>query len=339
MIILLTGAAGFIGFHAAQRFLSEGHRVIGVDNLNNYYDVSLKKARLAELEKQAGFEFHKVDISDHEALSTAVNDKGITHILHLAAQAGVRYSLDNPRAYVKANVLGHLNILEFARHSGTVEHIAYASSSSVYGDREDGPFHETDKVRSPASLYAATKLSGEMLSESYQRLYGIAQTGLRFFTVYGPWGRPDMAYFIFTDKIMKGEPIDLYAPDEMCRDFTYVDDIINVLPTILATPPSSGHEIYNLGNSKPNTLMQLVEAVEAACGQEAKKIILGKQKGDVSNTFADVSAAERDFGFKPKMELTEGLKHFVKWYRNHNLRRHIHRHERTVVSSRWPWHR
>jgi len=315
MIILLTGAAGFIGFHAARQLLSEGHQVIGVDNLNNYYDVYLKHARLAVLQKHDGFEFHKVDISDHAALGAAAKDKGITHILHLAAQAGVRYSLDNPRAYVRANVLGHLNILEFARHSDTVEHIAYASSSSVYGDREDGPFSETDKVRSPASLYAATKLGGEMLAESYQRLYGIAQTGLRFFTVYGPWGRPDMAYFIFTNKIMKGQPIKLFAPDEMRRDFTYVDDIVEVLPKILKSPPQSGHEIYNLGNSKPNTLMQLVDAVEAACGTEAEKIILGKQKGDVSNTFADVSAAERDFGFKPKMELDEGLKRFVEWYR------------------------
>jgi len=319
MIILLTGTAGFIGFHAANRLLSEGHYVIGVDNLNNYYDVSLKRARLAKLLTHSNFEFHKVDISDHKALDIVVKDKSITHILHLAAQAGVRYSLDNPRAYVTSNVLGHLNILEFARHSETIECIAYASSSSVYGDREDGPFRETDKVRSPASLYAATKLSGEMLAESYQRLYGIPQTGLRFFTVYGPWGRPDMAYFIFTDKIMKGEPIELFAPDEMRRDFTYVDDIVDVFPTILANPPKSGHKIYNLGNSKPNTLMQLVEAVEVACGQEAEKIILGKQKGDVSNTFADVSAAERDFGFNPKMELREGLECFVEWYRGFSI--------------------
>ena len=314
MIILLTGAAGFIGFHAAHRLLSEGHRVIGIDNLNDYYDVSLKQSRLVELEKHEAFEFHKIDISDHAALDTSVTGKGITHILHLAAQAGVRYSLDNPRAYVQANVLGHLNILEFARHSGTVEHIAYASSSSVYGDREDGPFKETDKVCSPASLYAATKLGGEMLAESYQRLYGIAQTGLRFFTVYGPWGRPDMAYFIFTDKIMKRQPITLFAPDEMRRDFTYVDDIVGVLPNILANPPASGHKIYNLGNSKPNTLMQLVEAVEAACGKQGEKIILGKQKGDVSNTFADVSAAERDFGFSPNMDLREGIERFVEWF-------------------------
>lgn len=314
MIILLTGAAGFIGFHAARRLLYEGHHVIGIDSLNDYYDVSLKQARLAELKTYKAFEFHHVDISDHDALDVAAKGKGITHILHLAAQAGVRYSLDNPRAYVQANVMGHLNILELARHSGTLEHITYASSSSVYGDREDGPFAETDKVRSPASLYAATKLGGEMLAESYQRLYGIPQTGLRFFTVYGPWGRPDMAYFIFTDKIMKGEAITLFAPDEMRRDFTYVDDIVDVLPKILVSSPPSGHEIYNLGNSRPNTLMQLVSAVEAACGQEAEKIILGKQKGDVSNTFADVSAAERDFGFAPKTDLHEGVKQFVEWY-------------------------
>ncbi|WP_026942587.1 NAD-dependent epimerase/dehydratase family protein [Hellea balneolensis] len=314
MIILLTGTAGFIGFHAARRLLSEGHRVIGIDSLNDYYDVSLKYARLAELKSHENFEFYKVEISDHKALDVAAKDKGVTHILHLAAQAGVRYSLDNPRAYIQANVMGHLNILEFARHSGTVEHVAYASSSSVYGDREDGPFTETDKVRSPASLYAATKLGGEMLAESYQRLYGIPQTGLRFFTVYGPWGRPDMAYFIFTDKIMKGDPITLFAPDEMRRDFTYIDDIVDVLPKILSRPPSSGHEIYNLGNSKPNTLMQLVDAVEAACGRTGEKIILGKQNGDVSNTFADVSAAERDFGFAPKTDLHEGVKRFVEWY-------------------------
>ena len=317
MIILLTGAAGFIGFHAARRLLSEGHQVVGVDSLNDYYDISLKQARLAALNKYDGFEFHKVDIFDYAALTLATKNKAITHILHLAAQAGVRYSIDNPRAYVKANVMGHLNILEFARHSGSVEHIAYASSSSVYGDREDGPFRETDEVRSPASLYAATKLSGEMLAESYQSLYGIAQTGLRFFTVYGPWGRPDMAYFMFTDKILKGEPVTLFAPEEMRRDFTYVDDIVDVLPKILGSPPKSGHEIYNLGNSKPNTLMQLVDAVEAACGQKAKKIILGKQKGDVSNTFADVSAAERDFGFCPKVTLKHGIPEFVKWFKEY----------------------
>jgi len=316
MTILVTGAAGFIGFHAARKLLSEGHEVLGVDNLNDYYDVRLKQARLTELKTLKGFHFAEVDIADHKALEQTANEYTITHILHLAAQAGVRYSLDNPRAYVKSNVLGHLNILEFARHAGTVEHIAYASSSSVYGDREDGPFTETDKVRSPVSLYAATKIGGEMLAESYKNLYKIPQTGLRFFTVYGPWGRPDMAYFIFTNKILNGQPIDLYAPEDMRRDFTYIDDIVDVLSTILQSPPKSGHEIYNLGNSKPNSLMQLVDAVEVACGEEAEKIILDKQKGDVSNTFADVSAAERDFGFNPKTPLNDGIQKFVQWHRH-----------------------
>jgi len=316
MTILLTGSAGFIGFHAARKLLSEGHEVLGVDNLNDYYDVGLKQARLAELKTHKSFVFAEVDIADEAALVHATNDYSFTHILHLAAQAGVRYSLDNPRAYVSANVLGHLNILELARHSGTVNHIVYASSSSVYGEREDGPFRETDTVRSPASLYAATKLGGEMLAESYHRLYGIRQTGLRFFTVYGPWGRPDMAYFIFTEKVLAGKPITLYAPDQMRRDFTYIDDIAAVLPKILQSPSKSGHELYNLGNSKPNRLIRLVQEIEKACGKEATKVIECKQKGDVSSTFADVSAAERDFGFNPKTDLSEGIPLFVDWYRS-----------------------
>jgi UDP-glucuronate 4-epimerase len=319
MIVLLTGAAGFIGFHGAAKLLEAGHTVIGVDNLNEYYDVSLKKARLAQLEKYEGFEFHALDISVSGALEAALQGRQISHILHLAAQAGVRYSLENPRAYIASNVTGHLNILEYARHSGTVEHIAYASSSSVYGEREGGPFSETDRVRSPASLYAATKLSGEMLSESYARLYKLPQTGLRFFTVYGRWGRPDMAYFLFTQKILSGEPIRLFAPEVMRRDFTHVDDIVAVFPKILATPPVSNdapHEIYNLGNSKPNRLMQLVEAVEKACGRDAGKIIESQQKGDVTTTYADIGAASRDFGFDPKITLETGIPDFVEWYRS-----------------------
>jgi len=315
MTILLTGAAGFIGFHAARALLGQGRAVLGVDSLNDYYDPALKQARLAELRKLDGFEFAQLDLSDEEALEGAVSGHKITHILHLAAQAGVRYSLENPRAYVQANVMGHLNILELARHSDSVEHVVYASSSSVYGEREDGPFSETDRVRSPASLYAATKISGEMFAESYNRLYGIPCTGLRFFTVYGPWGRPDMAYFIFTDKIFKGEPITLFAPDEMRRDFTYIDDIIDVIPGILKAPPKSGHAIYNLGNSSPDKLMAMVRIIETACGRGAEKIIKGKQKGDVSATFADIFAAARDFGFDPKTGLEEGIPKFVKWYR------------------------
>lgn len=315
MDILLTGAAGFIGFHAARRLLAEGHRVVGVDNLNSYYDPALKQARLAELKRLDGFTFHQLDLAEQGTLEKALKGEAITHILHLAAQAGVRYSLEDPHSYVRSNVMGHLNVLEYARHSDSVEHVAYASSSSVYGEREPGAgFKETDRVRQPASLYAATKLGGEMISESYARLYGIPQTGLRFFTVYGPWGRPDMAYWIFTQKILAGEPITLFAPDVMQRDFTFVDDIVAVLPIILATPPE-GHAIYNLGNSAPNKLADLVSAVEAACGEKAVTDIQPQQAGDVRATFADISAAERDFGFSPKTDLRNGIAEFVVWYR------------------------
>jgi len=316
MEILLTGTAGFIGFHAAQRLLDEGHSVIGIDNLNEYYSVSLKSARLKLLKTHPNFSFHKLDLSETGVLESTLGKTRVTHILHLAAQAGVRYSLKNPHSYVQSNVVGHLNILEYARHSETVEHIAYASSSSVYGERETGTgFKETDQVRDPASLYAATKLSGELLSESYARLYNIPQTGLRFFTVYGPWGRPDMAYWIFAQKILAGEPITLFAPELMKRDFTYIDDIIDVLPKVLKRP-AKGHEIFNLGNSAPNNLYDLVHAVEAACGRKAEIIIKPQQAGDVRKTFADISAAQNAFGFSPQTELQTGISKFVDWYRD-----------------------
>ncbi|GHA85241.1 UDP-N-acetylglucosamine 4-epimerase [Algimonas arctica] len=314
--ILVTGAAGFIGFHASQKLMASGFRVLGVDNLNDYYTPALKQARLNVLKAQPNFEFSELDISDHDALFRATEGTSLTHILHLAAQAGVRYSLENPRAYVDSNIVGHLNILELARHTPGLKHLAYASSSSVYGDRDGGPFHENDSVRKPASLYAATKLGGEMMAESYASLYGIPQTGLRFFTVYGAWGRPDMAYFIFTDRILNDQPITLFAPDKMRRDFTFVGDIVRILPTLMRMPPKTGHAIYNLGNNNPNTLMELVVAVEEACGREAKnKIILPKQAGDVSNTYANVDAAGRDFGFAPSTPLSEGVPKFVDWYR------------------------
>lgn len=315
--VLVTGAAGFIGFHASVQLLDAGFQVVGMDNLNDYYDTALKQARLDRLRAYASFEFHKVDIADQTAVNDALQKQDITHILHLAAQAGVRYSLENPSAYVQSNLVGHLNILEYARHSDTVEHVVYASSSSVYGDREGGPFSEGDIVRRPASLYAATKIGGEMMAESYHSLYKIPQTGLRFFTVYGPWGRPDMAYFIFTDKIFKGDPITLFAPDEMYRDFTYVDDIVEVLPTILQNPPKRGHEIYNLGNSSPNSLKQLVDCVEKSCGMKAEKIIAPKQNGDVSRTFADVRAAQKCFGFNPSTDLESGILKFAEWYKGY----------------------
>jgi UDP-glucuronate 4-epimerase len=315
MDILLTGAAGFIGFHAAKRLLAEGHNIIGVDNLNEYYDSALKQARLGILKENPNFTFHPLELAEKNALETAFGSTPITHILHLAAQAGVRYSLKNPHSYVQSNVMGHLNVLEFARHRDTIEHIAYASSSSVYGEREPvSGFKETDRVRHPASLYAATKLSGEMISESYAQLYGLRQTGLRFFTVYGPWGRPDMAYWIFTQKILAGEPITLFAPEIMQRDFTYVDDITSVFPRLLTTPPTS-HDIYNLGNSSPHKLLDLVQSVEAACGREAKTIIKPQQAGDVRSTFADISRAQAAFGFAPKTDLSDGISNFVDWYK------------------------
>jgi len=254
------------------------------------------------------------------ALTNTMKGHKVTHILHLAAQAGVRYSLENPHTYIQSNIMGHLNVLEFARHSKTVEHIAYASSSSVYGERESrAGFKETDRVRNPASLYAATKLSAELLSESYSRLYGIRQTGLRFFTVYGPWGRPDMAYWIFGQKILAGEPITLFAPDKMSRDFTYIDDIINVMPRVLKTTPAA-HEIYNLGSAAPCKLMRLVEAVETACGRKAKITILPQQAGDVKSTFANINAAQKQFGFQPTIKLEDGIADFLSWFKIWSIR-------------------
>ncbi len=316
MIILLTGAAGFIGFHAAKACLTQGHTVIGIDSLNDYYDIALKQARLSELQAHEAFEYHTLDIADDMALEP-FRARGITHILHLAAQAGVRHSIDDPRAYIRANIMGHLEVLEFARHCKTLEHLVYASSSSVYGERAqtEQAFRESDITRAPSSLYAASKISGEMLAESYTQLYKIPQTGLRFFTVYGPWGRPDMAYFIFTEKVLRGEPITLFAPDEMHRDFTYIDDISAILPIILAAPPDQKHMIYNLGNSNACKLMALVEAVEHACGKKAILDIQPKQKGDVSRTLSDITSAKKAFGFDPKTDLSRGVSAFVDWYK------------------------
>ena len=321
MRIFLTGCAGFVGFHAAMKLLHEGHHVIGVDNLNDYYDPSLKRARLKVLQAYSDFEFHTVDIVDHASLQRVADGQDITHIFHLAAQAGVRYSLENPRSYADANLMGHLNVLELARNTGGLQHFVYASSSSVYGDREGGDFREDDVTRSPVSLYAATKVGGEMLTESYARLYGIAMTGLRFFTVYGPYGRPDMAYYMFIDKVLRGETITLFAPDEMERDFTYIDDIIAVVPRLLEQVPEliegRRHEIYNLGNSSPAKLRELVSAVETACGMTANIEVKGKQAGDVSRTFANIDKAQKNLGFDPKMPLDEGIQLCVDWYRNY----------------------
>ena len=290
MTILVTGAAGFIGSHLCRALLASGEQVVGVDNLNDYYAPALKLGRLERLAKYEGFRFSQCDIADDGALEKVISPNDVRVVVNLAAQAGVRYSIENPRAYGRSNLTGYLNVLEFSRAAKNLQHLVYASSSSVYGDRTDGPFGESDIVRKPSSLYAATKISGEMMSQSYVHLYGIPMTGLRFFTVYGTWGRPDMAYWIFTEKILRGEPIKLFAAGEMFRDFTYIDDIIAALTTIVDTPPKGDlHEIYNLGNSKPTGLMDLVEAVETACGQEAEKIYLPKQMGDVSETFAGIS--------------------------------------------------
>ncbi len=317
MTILITGAAGFIGHHLALALLSAGRQVVGVDSLNDYYDPDLKRARLERLARHEGFRFHQLDLAEDGALERAVSPDTLSHIVNLAAQAGVRWSITNPRAYIRSNLDGYANVLEFARAAKNLKHLVYASSSSVYGDRTGGPFRESDPVTRPASLYAATKISGEMLSESYVNLYGIPMTGLRFFTVYGAWGRPDMAYWIFTEKILKGEPIDIFAAGEMRRDFTYIDDIIAALLRIVETPPAGEHlhEIYNLGNSRPTPLMRLVETIEKACGREAKKNFLPKQMGDVSNTFADISRAQAAFDYAPKTTIRDGLPVFVNWYR------------------------
>lgn len=321
MSIFVTGAAGFIGSHLCKALLASGMSVIGVDSLNDYYDPALKRARLETLAGYERFRFHALDLTDEDALDRAVEKSEITHIVHLAAQAGVRYSLENPRAYVRSNVAGHLNVLELARHAPNLKHMAYASSSSVYGERDAGPFSEDDLTRHPVSLYAATKLSGEMLSESYAKLYGLPLSGLRFFTVYGAWGRPDMAYWIFTEKILKGDPITLFSPNEMSRDFTYIDDIVSGISALIETdvPLSAGrrHEIYNLGNHTPTPLMELVEAVETACGKKAETIIKPRQPGDVSTTYADVEKAGKAFGFEPKTKISDGIPVFVNWYKDY----------------------
>lgn len=314
--ILVTGAAGFIGYSASKKLLDDGYKLIGIDNINDYYDTDLKRARLSLLKKYKNFTFHEGDITNQADLENAIKGHKLNYILHLAAQAGVRHSLKDPHAYIQSNVLGHLNILELARHTPDLEHLIYASSSSVYGDRSNLPFIETDLVRSPVSLYAATKLSGELLSESYHNLYKIPMTGLRFFTVYGPWGRPDMAYYIFTQKILNSEPITLFAPDAMRRDFTYIDNIVNVLPKIISRKHQGTHKVYNLGNSSPTPLTELVEAIERACGKKADIIIKPKQNGDVFETYADVTKAKHDFNFDPYTPLDQGILNFVNWYKN-----------------------
>ncbi|MDF1721913.1 MAG: NAD-dependent epimerase/dehydratase family protein [Minwuia sp.] len=325
MTILVTGAAGFIGYHVSQRLLARGDQVIGVDNLNDYYDVNLKQDRLAKLQAQAGFSLRQVDISDFEALKVSLSDIGlISGIVHLAAQAGVRYSLTNPHAYLQANLAGHLNMLEIARHKDGLDHMVYASSSSVYGGNKDLPFSVDDRVDHPVSLYAATKKADELMSHCYAHLYRVPQTGLRFFTVYGPWGRPDMAMWLFTKAILAGEPIRVFNNGEMQRDFTYIDDIVTGVVASLDNPPADGGEgappyrIYNIGNHKAEPLMRMIGLIEDALGRKAEKIMEPMQPGDVPATYADIEAIRRDIGFEPSTPIDVGIPAFIDWYRSYH---------------------
>lgn len=323
MAVLLTGAAGFIGYHVSQRLLSRGDSVVGIDNLNDYYDVALKQARLDRLQQHKGFTFHRLDISDHEALTKTVGAvDGIDKVVHLAAQAGVRYSLTNPFAYVQANLVGHMAILELCRHLPACEHLVYASSSSVYGGNTKLPFSVDDRTDTPVSLYAATKRADELMSHSYGHLYGLPQTGLRFFTVYGPWGRPDMALYIFTKAILEGRPIRVFNNGDMKRDFTYVDDIVSGVVAALDKPPivdgAAPHRVYNIGNHRSEPLMRLIEVLETALGEKAEINFEPMQPGDVKETYADISAIQRDLGFAPTTPIDVGVPNFVAWYRDYH---------------------
>lgn len=316
--ILVTGAAGFIGHATAHRLLQRGERVIGIDNVNDYYDPALKAARLATFDNHADFTFIRMDVSDVAAVAALVRDHGIVRVIHLAAQAGVRYSLENPFAYEKSNLAGHLSVMEACRHAPDFQHLVYASSSSVYGDKPMGGagFTEDEGAVDPVSLYAATKRACELMSRSYAHLYGFPQTGLRFFTVYGPWGRPDMAYFSFTQKIMRGEPIEVYGEGKMARDFTYIDDIVDGVVGALDNAPARGeHRVLNIGDSHPVGLMAMIETLENALGRKAEKIMRPMQPGDVTATYADVTKLAALTGYKPKVMLKEGLERFAAWYR------------------------
>ena len=324
MKILVTGAAGFIGYHLAQRLLSQGQQVYGIDNLNDYYDVNLKKARLAQLQSHSEFTFQQLDLSDRADISQFFQNQKIDRVVHLAAQAGVRYSLDNPHAYADSNLMGFLNILEGCRHS-KIEHLVFASSSSVYGNNTKVPFAVSDNVDHPISLYAATKKANELMAHSYSHLYNLPITGLRFFTVYGPWGRPDMAYFKFVKAIAENKPIDVYNFGKMQRDFTYIDDVVEGVVRVIEKPPQSDSEtssavpykIYNIGNNSPVELLTFIEVVEAAMGKTAVKNLLPMQPGDVPSTYADVDDLMADVGFKPSTPIEEGIRQFVEWYRDY----------------------
>lgn len=317
---LVTGVAGFIGMHTAIRLLEQGEDVVGLDNLNDYYDPALKKYRLAQLTPYPNFRFIKMDLADRDAMAQLFNKEQFTHVVHLAAQAGVRYSLENPFAYVDSNLVGTMTILEGCRHN-SVEHLLYASSSSVYGMNAKIPFSETDQVDNPVSLYAATKKANELMAYSYSKLYKIPTTGLRFFTVYGPAGRPDMAPWLFTEAILKGESIKVFNHGKMQRDFTYIDDIVDGIIRIQQQAPLGDipYNIYNIGNNQPVELARFIKAIESACGKESKKIMLPMQPGDVERTYADTSRLELKIGYKPKTDIEHGVSEFVHWYKKYKM--------------------
>ncbi|NER46567.1 MAG: NAD-dependent epimerase [Symploca sp. SIO1A3] len=330
--ILVTGAAGFIGFYLSQRLLSRGDEVVGLDNLNNYYDVSLKQARLAQLEAQANFTFYQLDLGDTEGVKRLFAEHQFDTVVNLAAQAGVRYSLENPHAYVNSNLAGFLNILEGCRHS-QVKHLVFASSSSVYGANTKIPFSVHDNVDHPISLYAASKKANELMAHTYSHLYQIPITGLRFFSVYGPWGRPDMAMFIFTKAILEGKPINIFNHGKMRRDFTYIDDIVEGVVRVIDKIPqpnphwsgenpdpgtsNAPYKLYNIGNNQPVELMYFIQVLEDCLGKKAEKNMLPMQPGDVRVNYADVDDLVRDVGFKPNTPIEIGIKKFVNWYRSY----------------------
>ncbi len=321
--VLVTGAAGFIGSFVCHKLLDLGHEVVAVDNLNNYYKRSLKKARLKLLTPHHEFNFYQANIANRNAiLQLADKHSDISVIVHLAAQAGVRYSLENPYAYVESNLMGQVVVSELARNLAQLDHFVYASSSSVYGGNEKLPFSERDDVNAPVSLYAATKRADELIGHCYSHLYNIPSTGLRFFTVYGPWGRPDMAYFLFTKAILEGEPITVFDDGNMQRDFTYIDDIIDGIMAVMGKPPAKSgknpaHRVFNLGNNKPVKLLDFISQIEESLGKKAKKIFKPRPAGDVPVTYADISQSEQIFNFSPKTSIEEGIPKFVQWYKEY----------------------
>ena len=324
MTVIVTGAAGFIGFHVAKDLIDRGRAVVGIDNLNDYYDPALKRARLDLLSHHKSFTFRRLDIQDRDAiLGLAAEFPQVTEIVHLAAQAGVRYSLENPFAYIESNVMGHLCMMELARRLPALRHFVYASSSSVYGGSKSLPFSVSQRIDHPVSLYAATKASDELMTSCYAHLYDLPATGLRFFTVYGPWGRPDMSAYIFTKAIFEGRPIRIFNHGDMRRDFTYIDDIVAGVQAAIERPPQRDgneppHKVYNLGNHRAEPLLRFVEVIEQACGRQAIRELAEMQAGDVKETYADIEASRRDLGFEPKISIEEGIPRFVEWYRSYH---------------------